>query len=242
LRVVALVAYDGTEFFGSQPQKSGQKTVLGAFEKALRSVGIFGAPVASGRTDSGVHALRAPIAFDTPLFWGDRLGVLRESLNKKLYPHIKIKSIFPVRDEFHPRFDAKKRLYRYVIKEGEYDPFLASYITFVPSINKELINEAIKIFEGRHDFAFFRKAGSDEKSTVRTMFRAAAYEHRGFFILSFAADGFLRSQIRLMAGALLELSNGEVTKEELKEQLKLKSRYANKPAPPNGLYLSRVYY
>jgi tRNA pseudouridine38-40 synthase len=81
------------------------------------------------------------------------------------------------------------------------------------------------------------KSGSDIKSTTRTIYRAFAYRYKGFIVLNFEANGFLRSQIRLMVGALLNLESAQI-----QEQLACKKRYKIKPAPSNGLYLAKIKY
>jgi len=242
VRVLTITEYDGSRFFGSQIQASTKETVMGRLGEALESVGIFAAPLASGRTDSGVHALCQPITFDIPPYWESELGKLRAHLNHKLAPYIKIKKITPVEDDFHPRFHAKKRVYRYALKIGEHDPFLSDYMTFVKALEMAKIEKAIKLFEGEHDFGLFKKNGSEEKSSVRIIYKASFYRRRDLYIFRFEANSFLRSQIRLMMGALLDISEGKITDEELKEQIEGTQRHTARIAPPNGLYLSKVFY
>lgn len=215
---------------------------MGRFGEALGCVGILCSPLASGRTDSGVHALFQPIAFDIPTFWEKSLEKLRISLNHKLAPYIKIKKILAVKDDFHPRFHAKKRVYRYAVKVGEHEPFLSDYVTFVRTLETAKIEKAIKLFEGKHDFGFFKKTGSEEKSSVRIIHKASFYRHKGIYLFRFEANSFLRGQIRLMMGALLDISDGKITAQELKEQIDGIKRHTVRIAPPNGLYLSKVFY
>lgn len=242
MRVLATTVYDGSRFFGSQIQSGNTPTVMGRFEEALKSVGIFSTPLASGRTDSGVHALCQPISFDIPHYWENELDKLKEHLNAKLAPNIKIKTLVAVSDDFHPRFSAKKRVYRYIVKLGEYTPFTADFMVFVTSLETDKLKEAIKLFEGEHDFALFRKNGSDEKSSVRVIYKTSLYRHRNLCIFVFEANSFLRSQIRLMMGALFDVSDGKIAVEQLKEQIDAKYRHTARIAPPNGLYLSKVFY
>jgi len=215
---------------------------MGRVGEALGCVGIFSSPLASGRTDSGVHALCQPIAFDIPIFWENSLEKLKTHLNHKLAPYIKIKNLIPTKDDFHPRFHAKKRVYRYAVKIGEHDPFLSDYMTFVKTLDTAKIQKAIKLFEGEHDFGLFKKNGSEEKSSVRIIYKASFYRRRDLYIFRFEANSFLRSQIRLMMGALLDISEGKITEGELKEQIEGTQRHTARIAPPNGLYLSKVFY
>ncbi|MDY0122483.1 MAG: tRNA pseudouridine(38-40) synthase TruA [Sulfurimonas sp.] len=236
MRVALKISYNGTHFLGSQTQKSSGNTVLGKFEHVLAKLGIEQKVQASGRTDKGVHATAQMCHIDLPDFWSD-LGKLKRVLNEMLPPTIHIRSIFEVADDFHARYSAKKRLYRYIIKVGESNPFEESFITFVPSLDHKELREKIKLFEGEHDFAFFMKSGSDVKSSVRVVYRAFCYEYKGVIVLCFEANGFLRSQIRMMVGALLTR-----TSQEIVESLGCKKKYKIKPAPSNGLYLARISY
>lgn len=236
MRVALKIAYNGTHFLGSQTQKSSTNTVLGKLEHVLTKLGIEQKIQASGRTDKGVHATAQICHIDLPPFWSD-LGKLKRVLNEMLPPTIHIRSVFQVADDFHARYSAKKRLYRYIIKVGESNPFEEGFITFVPALDTQELRKKIKLFEGEHDFAFFMKSKSDTKSSVRTIYRAFCYEYKDAIILCFEANGFLRSQIRMMVGALLSR-----TSTEIQECLQCKKKHKIKPAPSNGLYLARITY
>lgn len=236
MRCVLTTQYNGTHFLGSQSQKESKNTVLGALDVALKKLNIEAKIVASGRTDRGVHATGQVCHIDVPPYWSN-LEKLRTSINKIVAPSILIKNIKSVDDDFHARYSAKRRVYRYIIKSGSSNPFEESFVTFLEDVDFATLQEKIKLFCGTHDFKFFMKNGSDVKSTIRVIYRAFAYKHKGYIILNFEANGFLRSQIRLMVGALLALSS-----EQIIEQLECKKRYKIKPAPSNGLYLSKIKY
>ena len=236
MRVAVTLAYDGTHFFGSQIQSETKKTIFGQLEQVLSSLGIAFRVVASGRTDRGVHATGQVCHFDLPAFWSD-LEKLQIALNQMLPSSIKVRKIRAVSDSFHARYSAKKRSYRYVLKVGESNPFEADYVTFVKELNFETLAQNIQLFVGEHDFINFMKTGSDVGATTREIYKAFAYAHKGYVVLHFQANGFLRSQIRLMVGALLTLS-----KEEIEDKLKDKHNHKLKPAPSNGLYLSKILY
>ncbi|WP_373001972.1 tRNA pseudouridine(38-40) synthase TruA [Sulfurimonas sp.] len=236
MRCALTIAYNGTDFLGSQAQKSSSNTILGNLEKVLLQLSIDSKIIASGRTDKGVHATGQVCHIDLPPFWDD-LEKLKRVLNEMLPPSIRIKYAKEVDAEFHARYSAKKRVYRYIIKESKSNPFEDNFITFLDSVDFEKLEKNIKLYIGEHDFANFMKTGSDTKSSVREVFKAFAYKHNGYIVLNFEANGFLRSQIRLMVSALLKLE-----KKELEEQLKCESNYKIKPAPSNGLYLARIKY
>lgn len=236
MRCSLTIAYNGTHFLGSQTQKSSTNTILGNLEKVLSTLGIKDKLIASGRTDKGVHATGQVCHIDLPTFWSD-LGKLKLVMNKMLVPSIQVKAIKYVKDDFHARYSAKKRIYRYLIKKEKSNPFLDDFITYDESVDFEKIKINIKSFIGEHDFSNYMKSGSDTKSSIRIIYKAFAYRYKDIIILNFEANGFLRSQIRLMVGALLKLNSTQ-----LKEQLELKSKYAVKPAKSNGLYLAKIKY
>lgn len=236
MRVALHLAYNGTHFFGSQVQKETAKTVLGELESVLCKLGIEQRVIASGRTDKGVHATMQVCHIDLPIFWSDTKK-LKKVLNRMLCDAIHVKRIVHVNDDFHARYSAKKRAYRYIIKTTEKNPFENDFVTFRDAIDLENIRENIKLFIGEHDFKMFMKTGSDVQSTTRVIYKAFAYTHKSYIILYFEANGFLRSQIRLMVGALLQCS-----KQQIQEQLDCKKKYKFKPAPPNGLYLCKITY
>ena len=236
MRIKLTLAYDGTDFFGSQIQQHTDKTVMGTLTHVLKQLGIEANPVASGRTDSGVHATGQVCHLDLPPFWQES-DKLKSALNKMLPPSIHIRHITEVDKDFHARYSAKKRLYRYIISSQESSPFSSRYVTHLQNIDFEKIRQNIKIFEGTHDFAYFQKSGSDVKTTTREIYNTFAYRYKKYIILHFEANGFLRSQVRLMCGALLQLEADEIA-----AMLNKKQKLKVKPVPPNGLYLAKIKY
>ncbi len=240
MRIKALIAYDGSRFEGFQSQKHTANTIMGHLERSLKNLGISSRIVGSGRTDRGVHATAQVIHFDLPSFWD--LQRFANYFQKSLDPFIKVRGLSLAPPRFHARFDAKSRAYRYILSPTPPTPFEAAYLCYEPHLNKELIAQALKLFEGKHDFAHFMKTGSDTKTSVRTIFRTATYEHNGRFVLYIEGDAFLRAQIRMMVDFLLKIARGELTIHQLQEQLAKKNRYSTTLAPPGGLYLCRVVY
>lgn len=236
MRCALTLAYNGTSYLGSQMQKESANTIFGTLEKALIRLGIHSKIVASGRTDKGVHATGQVCHIDLPEFWTNLLK-LQTSLNRMLPKSIKVTKIQQVSPDFHARYSAKKRVYRYIIKDAESNPFEDEFITFEKNIDYKALKNNIQLFIGEHDFVNFMKTGSDTKSSVRTVHKAFAYRYKGYIILYFEANGFLRSQIRLMVGALLQLDSHEI-----QEQLTIIKKYKVKPAKSNGLYLAKIKY
>ena len=236
MRVKLTIAYDGTEFFGLQIQKHTQKTITGVLVHVLKELGINSMPIASGRTDSGVHATGQVYHLDLPPFWSD-INRLKQTVNKMLPCSIKIRKIEKVDKNFHARYSAKKRVYRYLISQSPTTPFDCRYITYFETFDFEKVQRNIRLFEGVHDFAYFQKSGSDVKTTLREVHKAFAYKHNNTIILHFEANGFLRSQVRLMCGALLQLEA-----DEIEAMLQKEKKYKIKPVPPQGLYLAKIKY
>lgn len=226
---------------GFQSQTTTDNTVIGVLSAALGRIGIDAVPIGSGRTDRGVHATRQVLHLDLPDYWNDPER-LRQMMNLQLPPSIRIRRVEHAANDFHARYSARIRSYRYILRSGEPNPFEADFVTFVPHLDATAIMDAIGAFEGEHDFDFFKKSGSDTTHYVRRIFRAYAYSHRGYLILRFDANGFLRSQIRMMAAFLLRISEGKATREDLVEQLQCKARHSTDLAPHNGLYLMRIMY
>ena len=177
MRVALTLAYNGTHFLGSQIQKETTNTIFGQFERVLSKINIDYRVIASGRTDKGVHASGQVCHIDIPEFWSD-LAKFQKVLNEMLPPAIQVKNIKEVSKDFHARYSAKKRVYRYIIKEASSNPFEAEFVTFLKELDFEELQEKIGVFEGEHDFANFMKTGSDVKSSVRVIYRAFAYRHR----------------------------------------------------------------
>ncbi|MFK5975457.1 MAG: tRNA pseudouridine synthase A, partial [Sulfurovum sp.] len=170
MRVKAVIAYDGSAYFGFQKQTSTPQTITTAIEKVLTSLNIHSPIVGSGRTDAGVHATGQVIHFDLPIFWKD-CKKLKLSLNRKLID-IEFKYICFVDDDFHARFSAKKRVYRYIFKISKVSIFERKYISQYSEFDSILLQKALEIFEGKHDFKYFHKMGSITHTDIREIYSA----------------------------------------------------------------------
>ena len=234
------LAYDGSLFQGSQKQPNGL-TIEDKLLKAFKKINIKTNIVLSGRTDKEVHATGQVFNCFVPDYWEDFFK-LKEVLNKNLPSSIKILKISKVDDNFHSRFHAKKRVYRYLITTKPTTPFNDKFITYVQNINEEVLKKAIKEFIGVYDFKYFHKTGSDKELTIREIFDTSFYKYKDIYVFRFEANSYLRSQIRLMVGFLLAINNNKQTIENLKEQLRLEKHHFKTPAIANGLYLAKIKY
>ena len=215
---------------------------MGQMYKAFESLNIQTKLHASGRTDSGVHAFKQVMHCEVPEFWSD-INKLHKHLQAKLPSSIYLRQIHKADENFHARYSTRKRAYRYIICDKEPNPFESDLITFIPHVlDIKKIKEAIALFEGEHDFGYFKKSGGASGSDIRTIYKARVYIYKDKTVLYFEANGFLRSQIRLMVAFLLKISEGKLNKKQLQEQISHRNKYNNRPAPPNGLYLSNIIY
>jgi len=235
-----VVAYDGSSYQGSQKQPNGM-TVEDKLLKAFKKINIETNIVLSGRTDKEVHATGQVFNCIVPDYWID-FDKLKEILNRNLPSSIKISKISKVNDDFHSRFHAKKRDYRYLITSKPTNPFNDKFITYVENINEEILKLAIKEFIGVYDFKYFHKTGSDKEITKREIFDAIFYKHKDIYVFRFTANSYLRSQIRLMVGFLLAINDNKQTIEDLRKQLRLQKHSFKTPAKANGLYLAKIKY
>jgi len=243
MRVKITLSYDGSKFNGFQIQNNKQKvtTVAGILTKALKNINISTTLTGSGRTDAGVHATAQVVHCEIPIYW-ENLKKLETELNKIIFPSIHIKKIESTDKDFHARFSAKKRLYRYALYSGKYQPFLSDYALHVKNIDTKELNTILKNFIGTHDFKNFKKQGSDTSSDTKKIFKAGAYTHKNITIIYFLGNSFLRSQVRMMSNFALEVMNKKLTCKQLNEQLNNTKKHSTGVIPSSGLYLSKIYY
>lgn len=240
MRVKAVISYDGSHYFGFQKQTSTKQTVSFSIEEALKSLKIFSDITASGRTDAGVHATGQVIHFDLPDYWSD-LKKLTLNLNRKL-TDIRVKHISKVDDDFHARFGAKRRTYRYVFKTKKPSIFERKYVSEYSPFDATLLKNALRTFEGSHDFDYFRKTGTETHTSIREIYTTKYLQRGEYHYIYFTANSFLRSQIRMMVDAAMLCATEEMTLTSLKEQIDTVQKHTTKLAPPEGLYLAKILY
>lgn len=240
MNVKFTISYDGTEYLGSQTQPNGS-SVEDKLQEVFKAINIKTKIILSGRTDKDVHATGQVFNAKIPEYWHD-LTKLKDIMNRHLPLSIRIRTVKEVDENFHSRFSAKKRVYRYLLTKKELTAFNSKYLSHSKDFNESKIKDAIKLFIGVHDFEYFHKIGSDKDNTQREVFSAKFYKYKDIYIFNFCANSYLRSQIRLMVGFLLEIGAGKLTNEDLIKQLNKNKVIFRKPASPYGLYLAKVYY
>ena len=237
------IKFDGAGYHGWQIQKS-ETTVAGTLESVLsrlceHPVKIHGC----GRTDAGVHAEVYCANYKTSSnIPTDRLPL---AINTLLPADIAVQSAMIVPDDFEANLSCVKKEYTYRIFNSRVrDPFYSKRAYFYPqAIDLEAMKEAAQHFVGTHDFAAVRSVGTETKTTVRTVFWYEIEEKEPFIELRACANGFLYNMARAMVGTLLYVSERKIIPDELPYLLEQKDRRLTGPTvPPDGLYLTRIWY
>ena len=242
MRYKLTVSYDGYNYMGFQIQNeldTVELELMKAFNKLLNvDVKIY----PSGRTDRYVHAngqvCHVDLNIDIPEYG------LMKGLNAYLPNDIYIKEVEKVNEDFHARFSAIKKEYRYYINIKEYNPLTIRYLPYIPNLNIEAMKEAVELLIGTHDFKGFASASIDErKPTIKTIYSIDIINHGDKLEFIFIGNGFLKYQIRRMMGIIVEIGKGRFTKNKIIEILESKNPADSKYILDGcGLYLEKVYY
>ena len=238
------IEYDGKEFNGWQKQPN-KLNIQGTIEKAIEAITKEEIELmASGRTDAGVHATGQIANFKTnsniPI---EKFAI---AINSNLKKSILIKSAEEVEQKFHSRLSCKRKTYRYIINNSEEGT--AIYRNLETHISKKLdiekMKQAVKYFEGEHDFKAFKSSGTSSKSSIRIIFKAEVIEEGNNKIwIELTGNGFLYNMVRIISGTLVEVGLGNMNPEDIPYILKSGKRdKAGKTLPPQGLYLINVEY
>ncbi|MFZ1757070.1 MAG: tRNA pseudouridine(38-40) synthase TruA [Caldilineaceae bacterium] len=259
--VVALIAYDGTEYSGFQVQANAPRTIQAALEEGLEKLtGRFCRVHGSGRTDAGVHAHGQVILVSVG--WKHSVDALRQAWNRYLPESIVIRQVVEAPIGFHPRFSATNRTYRYTVLHPatgtlenvqRFPLFERFALVEKRPLDVETMNQAAALLVGEHDFAAFGRPTHGESTVRRVDSIAWAAESAGAIrldsphlqrlVLTVTANGFLRRMVRNLAGTLLAVGRGEWQAEEVAAALFSQDRSRSAPPVlPNGLVLERVTY
>ena len=235
--------YDGTDYHGWQVQPNGitvQETLQNAVEQIL---GVRENVTGCSRTDSGVHArdfccnIRTESDIDCYRFVG--------ALNAVLPDSISVKSCTEVNYDFHARYDSLGKRYVYRIWNANYkNPFLTDYAWHYKNrLDADFLNAQAQAYVGTHDFSGFCSSGSSVEDTVRTVRSFSVERHGEEVLFTVEADGFLYNMVRIMVGTLIEISENRIEKDKLIDIIGSRDRSkAGRTAPPQGLYLDKVFY
>ncbi|MEM9026396.1 MAG: tRNA pseudouridine(38-40) synthase TruA [Verrucomicrobiota bacterium] len=248
-RWVCTVAYDGTEFDGWQSQPSGN-AVQDYIEKRLSNILKQPANIhGSGRTDAGVHALGQ--VFHTDIPWNHGGEALKRALNTGIPDTIRITNCqeSPIGSEFHARFSATGKRYTYHLSIGEVSPFECRFVTALHAkhFRLEEMLAATDLFLGKHDFAGFaarREPGVPVSDSIREIY-AITWESKpdDRWVLSVEGSGFLYKMVRSIVGSLIQVGLGRLEIPDIEHIIETAKRNHNvNTAPPQGLFLDRVFY
>ncbi|MCC6417543.1 MAG: tRNA pseudouridine(38-40) synthase TruA [Gemmataceae bacterium] len=238
------ISYDGTDFNGWQTQPDA-RTVQETLEKAIAA--LIGEPRvrlnASGRTDSGVHAVGQVANFHTASRHSP--DVILRAVNARLPPDVILRAAVEVPTTFDANRDALRKLYRYVIHDGRTpDIFLRRYTCrSYQALDAVAMARAAAVLRGRHDFRCFETEWPNRASSVRTITHLAVNRFGEWIWLDVEADGFLYNMVRAIAGTLMNVGRGYWPEGQVARILDAGDRnLAGPTAPAQGLFLMRVTY
>ncbi len=239
----AVLAYDGTAYRGFQLQP-GEDTIQARLESALFQMAKEPVRVtAAGRTDSGVHARAQVVHFLLPLPIPPR-GV-RDGLNSMLPEDIRIRAVEEADDDFHARFDARSKTYRYYLDRSKVPlPFRCRYTLHYPhAIDRRALDEGAARILGERDFAAFRASSCTARTTIRRCTQSAFLDEGVELVYEIEANGFLHHMVRNIVGTLLEVGQGKREPSSIESLFASRQRdEAGPTAPAKGLHLIEVHY
>jgi len=245
IRYQILIEYVGSNFRGWQVQKKG-KTVQGLIQEKIskllkKNIIIYGA----GRLDSGVHAKEQSAHFDCDSVIKNKDKFLK-SINYFLRKeNVSILALKKKNQNFHARFSAKMRIYTYIIINRLSEPALEKNRSWhiMKKLDLDIMKRGAKKFEGTKDFSTFRAASCRAKSPIRTMKLVEIKYSRNLIKIEFRSQSFLQQQVRSMVGCLKYLGEKKWSLKKFEDVMKSKERsLCAPPAPPEGLYLTKIIY
>lgn len=243
MRIALGIEYHGAYFHGWQSQP-GLQTVQDVLQEALAKVAAQPVNViVAGRTDTGVHATGQVVHFDTTAQRSERAWIL--GTNSNLSRYVTVHWAKPMPNDFHARFSAQARHYRYIIFNHPQRPaiFNQTVTWHYQPLNEHAMQEAANHLLGEHNFTSYRAMGCQAKSPVRHIQQFNVMRHGDMIVLDITANAFLHHMVRNMAGVLIAVGAGERPTIWSKEVLLARDRAVGGiTAPPDGLYLMGVTY
>jgi len=245
MNYLAVVQYDGTDYFGFQVQtKQPHPTIQKALEDAIeRLTGKRVRIAPSGRTDRGVHARAQTVTFE--LDTAIPVSNLATALNTYLPAAINVDLIKVVPAGFHARFSCKEKTYRYIIDTRvRVDVFNRNYVWHIPQeLDVSAMDRAASLLTGTHDFRSFALSAGKYKTCVRTVRECRVSRNRDRVVIHITADGFLQGMVRNIVGVLVEVGKGKRHADDVMDIIRAKDRSSiGMAAPAGGLYLWSVRY
>ncbi|WP_432453462.1 MULTISPECIES: tRNA pseudouridine(38-40) synthase TruA [unclassified Agarivorans] len=243
MRIALGIEYDGAGYFGWQRQRE-VKSIQQELEASLSVVANTSIGVqCAGRTDAGVHATGQVVHFDSPV--ERKMAAWTLGVNANLPKNIAVRWAQPVSDEFHARFSATARRYRYVIYNSRYRPAVLSQgLSFYHHpLDVELMEQAGQALLGEQDFTSFRALQCQSRSPCRRLEHLKVTRYNDYVVVDIKANAFVHHMVRNIVGSLLKVGQKERPIEWIAELLALKDRaQAAATAKAAGLYLVKVDY
>ncbi len=236
------IVYNGAKFFGWQKQE-GMRTVQGELENAMFSLtGQNVAVEGSGRTDKGVHALGqvASVCFDCNI----PVKNFKRAINNLLPEDIFVKKVEIAHDDFHARFSAKRKTYRYVVQVGGVRPIIMHNLrAFYPyEVDLQKMKNCAKLLLGKHNFKGFCSSGTQVQSFEREIFDISIKKKGRVYSFEVTGSGFLYNMVRIIVGTLLEFGRNKLSLDDIQKALDGERKHAGVVMPACGLYLKDVFY
>lgn len=237
-----VVQYNGANYCGWQEQPD-SLGIQGNIEYAIKEITKEKVKInGSGRTDAGVHAIGQVANFKIE----SKIDVSRipDALNSKLPKDISIIDAEEVDEDFHARYSAKGKVYRYLVYNSRYrNPILKDISYQVKyDLDFDKMKKAAESLVGTHDFCGFMSSGSSIKDTVRTIRNVKIEKEGDLIVFEFEGNGFLYNMVRIISGTLIDIGRGKI-EENMEEIIKSKNRSnAGHTAPGHALFLKKVFY
>lgn len=240
MRYLISISYDGSKFYGFQ-RLNRKKTIQSELEKVLTKINKTVVVVkGAGRTDRGVHAKDQKVHFD--LSFNIPPERLINAINSMIDDAIRVNSCEIVNDNFHARFDVKKKKYTYIINMGDYNPIINDYVY---NYNKKLdissMKKASRYLIGMHSYEAFT---SGERESYNSIIYSIKFKKKkDYLYITFEGKSFYRYMVRNLVGALLLVGKNKIDAINIKEMLDEKNnKYNYMTVPANGLYLDKIEY
>lgn len=241
-RIKLVLEYNGSKFCGWQRQKNA-RSVQQELEKALSK--LFGKQitvVGSSRTDAKVHAMAQVAHFDC----SQEIPVskIAVAVNSLLPDDVKVLCAKKVGNDFHARFDVKKKTYRYYLYKGKKNAILNDLVATCDfPLDESAMQQCLKLFVGKHNFKAFCASGAQVKSYEREIYDARLTKKGKYLIFEFTGNGFMQHMVRILVGTCVDVGRGAISLQQVQAALESGKRaLAGKTMPPQGLYLKKIYF
>tara|TARA_B100000035_G_C20966038_1_gene538797 strand:+ start:135 stop:917 length:783 start_codon:yes stop_codon:yes gene_type:complete len=245
MRIALSVEYIGKKYFGWQQQNHTSKNTIQYFvDHALSKIADHKIKsICSGRTDTGVNALNQIIHFDTESKRSEKNWI--DGVNSNLPNDIRVKRLYKVDNDFHARFLAKERTYKYFINVNSESTIFNNSYTWVirDKLSLPYMKLSLKYLEGIHDFSSFRSSGCQASSPIRNISSVSLEKNNNIIVFSITANAFLYHMVRNIVGTIVDIGIKKIKPKDLKVIMNKKNRnYCSKMAPAHALFLWNVSY